>query len=180
MRTVSTTSAVGALLFWCTSWSHLTLNGPASWENFSPRYGNNTETILAIYSSFFFFLEKIIQLRKIRIWIKRLLKKKVSFFSQQQSFTESSRLKTFVLMLAFNEVALVMDLFSLYVKCSKSKSSDEFFHKLCPSNTREENEIWRRQKGRKDRRQKRKEREKTVFLSNITWMERIRKAKHSS
>ena len=56
MRTVSTTSAVGALLFWCTSWSHLTLNGPASWEHFSPTYGNNTETILAIYSSFFFFL----------------------------------------------------------------------------------------------------------------------------
>ena len=47
-------------------------------------------------------------------------------------------------MLAFNEVALVMDPFSLYVKRSKSKSRDVFFHKLCPSNTREENEIWRR------------------------------------
>ena len=47
-------------------------------------------------------------------------------------------------MLAFNEVALVIAPFSLYVKCSKSKSSDVFFHKLCPSNTREENEIWRR------------------------------------
>lgn len=152
------------------------------------RHGNTSaqdmEIILKLFLLYthlsFFFLEKIIHLRKIRIWIRRLLKKKVSFFSQQQSFTESSHLKTFVLMLAFNEVALVMDPFSLYVKCSKSKSSDVFFHKLCPSNTREENEIWRRQKGRKDKRQKRKEREKTVFLSNITWMERIRKAKHSS
>ena len=44
-------------------------------------------------------------------------------------------------MLAFNEVALVRDPFSLYVTCSKSKSSDVFFHKLCPSNTREENDI---------------------------------------
>lgn len=97
--------------------------------------------LFLLYTHLSFFLEKIIQLRKIRIWITRLLKKKVSFFSQQQSFTESSNLKTFVLMLAFNEVALVMDHFSLYVKCSKSKSSDVFFHKLCPSNTREENEI---------------------------------------
>ena len=97
--------------------------------------------LFLLYTHLFFFLEKIIQLRKIRIWITRLLKKKVSFFSQQQSFTESSNLKTFVLMLAFNEVALVMDPFSLYVKCSKSKSSDVFFHKLCPSNTREENDI---------------------------------------
>ena len=47
-------------------------------------------------------------------------------------------------MLAFNEVALVMDPFSLYVKCSKSKSSDVFFHKLYLSHAREENEIWRR------------------------------------
>lgn len=112
------------------------------------RHGNTSaqdmEIILKLfllYTHLSFFLEKIIQLRKIRIWIRRLLKKKVSFFSQQQSFTESSHLKTFVLMLAFNEVALVMDPFSLYVKCSKSKSSDVFFHKLCPSNTREENEI---------------------------------------
>lgn len=97
--------------------------------------------LFLLYTHLSFFLEKIIQLRKIRIWIRRLLKKKVSFFSQQQSFTESSHLKTFVLMLAFNEVALVRDPFSLYVKCSKSKSSDVFFHKLCPSNTREENEI---------------------------------------
>ena len=44
-------------------------------------------------------------------------------------------------MLAFNELALVMDPFSLYIKCFKSKSSDVFFHKLCLSNTREENEI---------------------------------------
>lgn len=112
------------------------------------RHGNTSaqdmEIILKLfllYTHLSFFLEKIIQLRKIRIWIRRLLKKKVSFFSQQQSFTESSHLKTFVLMLAFNEVALVMDHFSLYVKCSKSKSSDVFFHKLCHSNTREENEI---------------------------------------
>lgn len=112
------------------------------------RHGNTSaqdmEIILKLfllYTHLSFFLEKIIQLRKIRIWITRLLKKKVSFFSQQQSFTESSNLKTFVLMLAFNEVALVMAPFSLYVKCSKSKSSDVFFHKLCHSNTREENEI---------------------------------------
>lgn len=112
------------------------------------RHGNtlaqDMEIILKLfllYTHLSFFLEKIIQLRKIRIWIRRLLKKKVSFFSQQQSFTESSHLKTFVLMLAFNEVALVRDPFSLYVKCSKSKSSDVFFHKLCSSNTREENEI---------------------------------------
>lgn len=112
------------------------------------RHGNTSaqdmEIILKLfllYTHLSFFMEKIIQLRKIRIWIRRLLKKKVSFFSQQQSFTESSHLKTFVLMLAFNEVALVMDPFSLYVKCSKSKSSDVFFHKLCSSNTREENEI---------------------------------------
>ena len=44
-------------------------------------------------------------------------------------------------MLAFNKVALVMDPFSLYVKCYKSKLSGAFFHKLCLSNTREENEI---------------------------------------
>lgn len=44
-------------------------------------------------------------------------------------------------MLAFNEVALVMDSFSLYVKCSKSKSRDVFFHKLYLSHAREENEI---------------------------------------
>lgn len=113
------------------------------------RHGNTSaqdmEIILKLFLLYthlsFFFLEKIIQLRKIRIWIRRLLKKKVSFFSQQQSFAEPSNLKTFVLMLAFNEVALVMDPFSLYVKCSKSKSSDVFFHKLCSSNTREENEI---------------------------------------
>lgn len=60
-------------------------------------------------------------------------------------------------MLAFNEVALVRDPFSLYVKCSKSKSSDELFHKVCLSKKRKKTKFEEDKKEKKKRKKKGKD-----------------------